>query len=270
MSRANEDGDDAESSRRRQPLARGVELLTLLVDSEQESHGVRELAGRLGVSPSTAHRLLADLERLGLVGRADDGAYQLGLEFLRLAWRASARHPLHEFSAGVLEDLGSRTQETVFFGVYSPQRAQMMFAHTIESPHPLRYVIPLREWLPLHAGASGLAILAFAPSSVREQVLSGPLEAKTARTIVDSAELAERLAVIRENGFAVTHGERISGAVAIAAPVFGPGGVLGVAGVSFPESRFNASELGGLADRVRDSAARITRSLGGAVAPELD
>ena len=65
--------DGADETRRRQPLARGIELLTLMVDSEQETHGVRELAGRLGVSPSTVHRLITDLEKLGLVRRAGNG-----------------------------------------------------------------------------------------------------------------------------------------------------------------------------------------------------
>ncbi|MER5185274.1 helix-turn-helix domain-containing protein [Streptomyces sp. NPDC002896] len=40
-----------------------------MVDSDEGAHGVRELGTRLGVSPSTAHRLLGELEKLGMVSR---------------------------------------------------------------------------------------------------------------------------------------------------------------------------------------------------------
>ena len=63
--------------RQRYPLARGIEILTLMTDGAEQSYGVRELAGRLGVSASTAHRLLSDLEELGMVSRTPAGSYRL-------------------------------------------------------------------------------------------------------------------------------------------------------------------------------------------------
>ena len=166
--------DVADETRRRQPLARGIELLTLMVDSEQETHGVRELAGRLGVSPSTVHRLITDLEKLGLVGRTPAGSYRLGLEFLRLSWTTTARYPLQEVSVETLKKLTEASGESSFFCVYSEPRRQMMFTLTVESPHPLRYTLPLQTWLPVHGGASGLAILAYLPADVQQEIVHGP------------------------------------------------------------------------------------------------
>lgn len=258
------DDDTAnDASRRRHPLARGIELLTLMVDSEQDAHGVRELATRLGLSPSTAHRLLTDLEKLGLVTRTPASTYRLGLEFLRLAWTTTNRYPLHEASTDTLQELTERSGETSFFGIYSEQRRQMMFTLTVESPHPLRYAIPLNDWLPLHAGASGIAILAFLPPSLQREIATGPLRASTERTLVDAEGLLERLATVRDEGYALTHGERIEGAVAIAAPVFGPSGVVGVTGISLPESRFDPAQEDSLVTLVREAAARLTRHISG-------
>ncbi|KQR37455.1 IclR family transcriptional regulator [Microbacterium sp. Leaf159] len=253
-----ESPDSENATHRRQPLARGIELLTLIIDSDQDSHGVRELAGRMNVSPSTAHRLITDLERLGMVARTPTGTYQLGDEFLRLAWSTSAQHPLHELASRTLERLSATTGETSFFSSFSQLRARMMFTLTAESPHPLRYVIPLHEWLPLHAGASGLAILAFAPEEVRQRVIEGELEAKTDRTSVDAEELLKRLETVKSQGYCVSHGERISGAVAVAAPVFSNTRVVGSTGVSLPESRFNASQLDSLIATVVSSAEELT------------
>jgi len=250
--------------RQRHPLARGIEILTLMTDSGQPSYGVRELAGLLGVSASTAHRLLTDLEGLGMVTRAPAGSYRLGMEFLRLAWTASSRFPLRDAASDVLAELAARSGESSFFGLYNEQRHQMMFAVSVESPHPLRYTVPQGVWLPLHAGASGLAILAFLPDEVQAEVARGGLDPLTERTLVDPGQLAERLDRIRRDGYAISHGERINGAIAIAAPVVGPAGaVIGDVGITVPESRFNAAATSELAGLVLRSAEALTRRFAG-------
>lgn len=266
MTKANDKQSDEleEAGRRRQPLARGIELLTLMVDSEQLSHGVRELAGRLEVSPSTVHRLITDLEKLGLVSRLPSGSYRLGLEFLRLAWTTTTRFPIQELALDTLEELTEESGESSFFGLYNEQRRQMMFSLTVESPHPLRYSLPLQQWLPLHAGASGLAILAFAPDEVQNAVAHAALPSATDRTLTDPNKLLERLAEIREAGYAISHGERIEGAIAVAAPVFGPvGAVIGATGITIPETRFNATHGNSLALLVRQAATQLSRSISG-------
>ena len=258
------DREPVDGLRRRHPLARGIELLTLMTDSDQDVHGVRELAGRLEVSPSTAHRLIADLEKLGLVSRTANGSYRLGLEYLRLAWTTTERYPIQEVSRDTLQELTEQSGESSFFAVFGEQRLQMMFTLVVESPHPLRYTLPLRKQLPLHAGASGLAILAFLPAQIQASVAHGRLPAATDRTLVGPKSLLDRLAIIRSDGYAITHGERIEGAIAIASPVFGPAGtVVGSAGISMPEARFNAAHTSSLASLVKQSARQITDYLTG-------
>lgn len=257
-------GESPEGKRRRHPLARGVELLTVMIDSDQDVHGVRELAGRLGVSPSTVHRLITDLEKLGLVARAENGAYRLGLEFLRMAWTTVERYPLQEVSIDALEELTEQSGESSFFAVYGEARQQMMFSIAVESPHPLRYALPLNQWIPLYAGASGLAILAHLPEEIVDGVVSGPIDALTPRTLRDADELRGRLDLVVRDGYAITHGERIEGAVAVASPVFGSfGTVVGSLGITMPEVRFNAAYSASLAGLVMQSASRITDYLTG-------
>lgn len=256
--------DPAKTRRRRHPLGRGIELLTVMIDSEQSDHGVRELAGRLGVSPSTVHRLITDLEQLGLVARTRNGSYRLGLEFLRLAWSTVERYPLQEVSTETLEQLTEQSGESSFFAVYGESRLHMMFSLAVESPHPLRYTLPLKQWIPLYAGASGLAILAYLSHDIVDEVIEGPITALTDRTLVDAVDLRARLEIVARDGYAITHGERIEGAIAVAAPVFGASGsVVGSIGITMPEVRFNAAHSSSLAAQVREAAARITEYLMG-------
>src|SRR4051794_41653110 len=67
---------------------RAAALLLALGDSQGEA-GVTELARRLGLHKSTASRLLATLQRRGLVEQDDEsGKYRLGAVVLRLPERA--------------------------------------------------------------------------------------------------------------------------------------------------------------------------------------
>lgn len=251
----------ADTHRRRQPLARGIELLTLIVDSEQDVHGVRELAARLDVSPSTVHRLLTDLERAGLVARTPNGSYRLGLEFLRMAWTTAARHPLQDATLDLLRRLTDQTGESAFFCVYSEQRRQMMFALAVDSPHPLRYSVPLRTWLPMHAGASGLAILAFAPPEVQDDVAQMSLRHPTDRAPIDPETWQSRLEAVRADGYAFTSGDRIEGATAVAAPFFGTSGVAGSVGITVPAARFDTTDAHELGRVIKGSAEELSALL---------
>ena len=67
---------------------RAAALLLALGDSPGEA-GVTELARRLGLHKSTASRLLATLQKRGLVEQDDEsGKYRLGLVVIRLAEKA--------------------------------------------------------------------------------------------------------------------------------------------------------------------------------------
>src|SRR3954452_6535223 len=64
---------------------RAAALLIALGESQGEA-GVTELARRLGLPKSTASRLLATLEKRGLVEQDEEsGKYRLGLVVIRLA-----------------------------------------------------------------------------------------------------------------------------------------------------------------------------------------
>ncbi|MFF0450705.1 IclR family transcriptional regulator [Streptomyces sp. NPDC004609] len=259
------DGASETSIRQRHPLARAFRILSAMIDSRAESFGVRQLATELSVSASTAHRLLGDLEKLGLVSHAEGGDYRIGLEFYRLAWAATAKFPLRQAAHASLRELARATGESAFLGVYDDLQHQMMFGACVESRHPLRYVMELNRWLPLHSGASGLAILAYLPQDVRgELAASGRLGAVTERTITDPTVLEDVLTDVRRKGYAFSQGQRIRGAVAVTAAVFGPhGGVIGDVGITMPDSRFTPGLETELATAVMEAAKTVTAQVGG-------
>jgi DNA-binding IclR family transcriptional regulator len=92
--------------------------------------------------------------------------------------------------------------------------------------------------LPLHATGVGLALLAYAPLEVQEQVLAGPLSRFTPKTVTAPADLRRMLAEIRRTRVAVSDGLLDLQALSVASPVTGDGGdVVAAVSVVVPAGR---------------------------------
>jgi DNA-binding IclR family transcriptional regulator len=259
--------DDGEAERvRRDPLSKALQLITWMVeqDPDNATWGIREIAGTLDLPPSTIYRVLVSLERLSLVESDESSRYRLGMNFFRLAWRATAHLPIQRAALAPMRELVAVTNETALLGLLDPTRLKMMYVAQIESRQALRYVVDMYEWLPLHAGAGGLGILAFLDEPSWQKVIDRGLAAFTDRTITEPERLLDRLGHIRSQGYVTFHGGRISGAVGVAAPVYGAlGEVVADVVLTVPESRWSGHDEPDLAELLIACSDRITEQLGG-------
>jgi IclR family transcriptional regulator, acetate operon repressor len=231
-----------------------------MVDGDKSLWGVRELARECGWPPSTAFRVLQSLSEEGFVQDDEEsGRYGLGLEFFRLARRTVDALPLQRLCLPVMRELVDTCNETALLNAYDHGRMQMMCVAKVDSQHHLRYVLDLGVWNDIHSGASGLAITAFLPEKEIEQVIRRTgLRAVTASTITSSVLFRKELEKIRQNGYAITKGQRIPGSVGIGAPIWSRGGVVvGSLSLTIPEQRFDPSVQEDLAGLVIGCAARI-------------
>lgn len=251
----------ATARRQRDPLTKALHALDLLVDQPDGTFGVRELAQRLGTAPSTTHRILGMLSDAGMVDRDDDGRYSVGFELQRLAWRVNARFPAPAIAQPILEQLTAETGETSALGFFDPVHNQLTFVAAEHTQHRLRYMEDPFQSLPIHAGASGLSILAFLAPELRDEIIrSSPLHAFTERTITAPGDLDAELAAIRARGYAISHGQRAEGAVGIGAPIWNSNGsVLGNVMVTIPEQRFEPEAEEAISQAVLRAAEELSR-----------
>jgi DNA-binding IclR family transcriptional regulator len=219
-----------------------------------------EVARELGVHRSTALRLLATLERHALVERDPRGGrYRLGRRLPQLASVVDGEPDLRQSARPVCERLAAAVGETATLDVLAGD-----VIVPIEQATASTSVVSV-NWLgrrtPVHCTASGKAIAAFAPDTVRERLLDLPLERVTAHTVTGRAELAVQLEDARRTGIARTREELEVGLDAIAAPVFGPDGeVVAALDVSGPSHRLR--ERPGLDLLASEGAAELSRRLG--------
>lgn len=246
------------------PVRRVVRLLDRIAASE-DPITVRSLADGVDLPPSTVHRLLQTLHDEGLVVReAERGRYAIGPSWYRISAQVVAKLDLPELARPHLEQVGDASGEACVLGLYLPHEEAMTFVATHESPHPLGYRLTLHDLLPLEWGASGKAILAHLPEETQMRVVTGARTSPVTGQQLDRDRLQRDLARVRTEGYLISHGEKLPGAVGIAAPVFGVGGsVIASLCLTLPESRFDPDDAERLGELVRVGSRQLSRVLGG-------
>lgn len=244
-------------------VQRVVEVLRHLAETGETT--VKDVSAALGLVPSTSHRMLDILTGEGLVER--DGArrgYRIGPEFHRLAALVNLRHDIRNIARPYLQHAVDVCDETCVLGVYLPAKGSMIFADKVDSSQLLRYQLPLNSPMPILWGASGRAIAAFLPKAELDRVYGMTAVAPASKEPLPPRDVLDaELALIRERGFAVSHGQKISGAVGITAPVFdATDRVNGSFGLTIPEQRFSPDDEGRLGALIQQQAKALSTALG--------
>ena len=244
---------------------RAAALLLALGESDGEA-GVTELARRLGLHKSTASRLLATLEKRGLVEQDDEtGRYRLGLIVLRLAETAERTLDLRAIAMPELDRLARATRETTGLGVASGDR--LLTVAQADGPN----LVAMGDWtgrsVPMHSIASGKVLMSAMPEREILRLVKAGLDRYTDRTITELAPLLEELARIRRRGYATAFGEFEPGLNAVAAPVYDARGQVAAAvDVWGPSFRITPNRVPELIQQVRASAAAVSVRIGGTAA----
>lgn len=215
-----------------------------------------EVAHRVGLSVSTAHRLIRALHTAGMLGQDPvTERYHLGITTAtlgRLALeRLGATTMLPE-----LERLRDRTGEAVNLGVRIGDEVAVLLQ--VPSRQPLRYEQEPGTRNPIHVCAMGKALLAF---GTPETAMAEPFPRYTENTITTRKELDAELERIRERGCAINYEERVVGVRALAAPVRdGRGAVLAAVAIQGPAVRLGDDRLPELMAELTATAAALSNA----------
>ncbi|HTH65208.1 MAG TPA: IclR family transcriptional regulator [Gemmatimonadales bacterium] len=245
-----------------QAVARAVSLLKAFSDARR-GWRLTDLARAAHLHKATAHRLLAALEREGMVTRDPAGGehYRLGPEAIALGARAARASDLRATVVPELETLAASSGETATLEV--PAGGAMLILHEVPGGALLGAVPEVGTRWPLHATSTGKALLALMPGSQRRDLVGARLSRHTPRTIISSSALDRELDRIRRRGYAVAAEELERGYVAVGAAVQDSAG-RPVAAISLggPRVRFPATRIALLGRQVRTAAERISQALG--------
>jgi DNA-binding IclR family transcriptional regulator len=217
-----------------------------------------ELVRRTGLAKGTVHRIAGHLVEHRLLDRTD-GGYRLSGGLFELGLRASSERTLLEIAMPFLQDLYERTHETVHLGVR--EGTEVVYIAKIGGHRQARSPSRTGGRMPMHCTAIGKALLASADRPLQHEVLTGPLERRTPRTIVAPGVLQRQLRKVLEAGVAHENEESATGLLCVAAPVFDTDGRTPVAAISVsgPVGRFRPEVH---ATAVRAAATALGTTLG--------
>ena len=240
-------------------VANALDLMTRLAEVDEIS--ASEAAQLLGLSRSTAYRLLVTLESRGFVEHdRPTRRWRLGASFVTIMGRITGTR-LRTVALPSMRRLLAEEKETVNLAEFAD--GELVYTQILESPQAFRMSNAPGEAIPLHATALGKAVLAAHPREEWAELVSRlDLEEITPHTITSADELVADLEVISSRGWGEDRSETAVGVVCIGAAICASNGiVLGGISVSLPAARFDDQQERRLGPRVAEVADRISREL---------
>lgn len=253
---------DGEQKPAFQVLERTFAILEVFTEARPE-WSTTELARTVDLPVPTVHRILVALRRMGYVSQHEDTKrFRLGLGAVALGERARAVADLRPVAIGPLRQLAKMTGETALLTVLTPGRDYSVCLERVETSQPLRLSVHPGHQLPLHAGASQKALLAFMRDEEIERIISQPLKRFCRSTITSPAAIRRELNTIRTRGWAGSYDETNVGVWGVAVPVLSNSDVVCTIGIAGPSARLATERVRQDVALVHESAMAIGRVLG--------
>jgi DNA-binding IclR family transcriptional regulator len=221
---------------------------------------VSQVAERLGVARSTAHRLLAMLVYRDFAEQDESRAYRAGPVLELAVHSQSATSRLRAAALPHLHRLVELLDESANLIIRTGDTAR--FIASVESRQSLR--VGSREGMvfPAHRVTGGLLMLADLTDDQLEEVYAEARYVDRAGERPDLMRLKRELAGIRNNGFAVNEDRSERGVVAVGVPVRGSDGhpQAGLS-ISMPSVRYDRRSLRHIVAALRYAASALEADL---------
>jgi DNA-binding IclR family transcriptional regulator len=242
-------------------VANALDLLVAIGQQPGSSLTTAEASRILGISRSTAYRLLVTMASRGFVEHdSSTRGWTLGMRLLALA-RLAKNEKLHQIALFSMRRLLEQEGETVNLAAFTG--SELIYIETLESPHAFRMTEAPGEVAPLHATALGKAVLAALPEDDRASLLAHlDLRPLTDRTVCDRVQLEVQLRETSARGWSLEEGEAEAGVSCLGAAILDANRLpIGALSVSVPNVRLDPKRAGRIGQLVSAEAAETTSRL---------
>jgi DNA-binding IclR family transcriptional regulator len=236
-----------------------VDSALLLASLLQQEGAMRvtDVAARLGVSVSTAHRLLGMLVYRDFAEQLADRRYAAGPVLRRGPVPQASVTAVREVALPHLRRLVDVVGETANVMVLAG--SEVRFVATVESDQVLRVGDRTGRTLPAHLSSGGKAVLA----TLDDEQVAADLDALGEAAV---AAVLRELRVVRRRGFAVNDQGTETGLTAVGVAVPSANGFTGAAlSLAAPTARYSRDRLTDWVPALAAAAEAIARDLEGAV-----
>lgn len=221
-----------------------------------------EVAQRTGLTLPTAHRMIKALQRgKFLVYDQHTGQYSLGPTIMSLARVVLQRGDQDELVVVAmphLERIRAGTGETV--GLHVAMGDSRVCLAELVSREPIRAATGVGRVFRLPAGAPGRILVAWSSGRLQMSLAD---DGEPGNSRISKPKLLRSAEEIRKHGYAITVGETIPGAAAIAFPLFGSHGEVNACiNVTGPSNRWTRQRMMDSLPFLIDEVHQIDEQLG--------
>jgi DNA-binding IclR family transcriptional regulator len=241
-------------------LRKALSVLELFT-SQKRPLSPPEITNQLGMSRQAVHRLLNQLEDLGLILRLPEDRYKLGPRANEFALDVIHSSHISAATHAILENVVSLVGETCNIGMLKGY--EVVYIDRVECNWPLRVQLRPGSCVPAHCTGIGKLLLAYMPARRRERLLSVmPLPRYTEYTITDKQAFAKHLREIRKQGYSINNQEDSLGLLAIAVPIRNRANTV-IAGLAVhgPEARMPIEKAKSYLDELNAAATQLGTAL---------
>ncbi len=213
-----------------------LEILSLF-NLENRELTVAQMSNMLNIPQSSVYRYIRTLKENKYLFETSKGTYLPGIKFLELGNIVMLENELSLTAIPFMRQVTNKIGETSVLLV--PAGLQAVCIENVSSPHHhIRVSCERGSSLPLYAGASSKAILAYMGNEIVNKLYKlGMIQRHTENTIIEKEALMENLNQIRMTGYAVSDNELDEGVFAYAVPIFSKNNIIGSLGISGPKER---------------------------------
>jgi IclR family acetate operon transcriptional repressor len=253
-----------------QSVDRALLIIETLAEDD-EGYRLSDLAVRTGLSTSTAHRLLATLEKRRFV-QFDryQSKWHVGAQSFTVGATFARRRNFTAQAMPYLRKLRDQSRETANLAVVDDE--SIIVLTRMESREIMRSLTKVGGRVAMVASGVGKAVLAtYSDEDVNAIIRRQGMPRLTEKSIVRPGELFRELQEIRRRGYAVDDEEARMGLRCVAAVVYSdcsePLAAISVSGMT---SRVTDDRLPALGRMVCEVAAELTVALGGVIPVAAD
>jgi DNA-binding IclR family transcriptional regulator len=198
-----------------------AKVMAILEAFGDQRHALRlnQITAHTGLPTSTCHRLLGEMVDAGLLDRDLDGRYSVGRRLWPAAMTTPLQRSLRDVAVPFMQDLLHATGQVV--NLFVVENDQALVLERISGTSVGKPINRSGTRLPLHTSAGGKILLAYASEDLIDRILNN-LFSETPSSITDPHRLRQELALIRQRGWAYSHGEHHSDTWGLSVPVRDP------------------------------------------------
>jgi len=245
-----------------QSIDRAFHIIEMLAD-QPDGLGLTELAKRVELHKSTAHRLLLALIHHGYIEQDPiSSVYRLSLKMYEIGSKIIDDLALNEVARPLLTALKESVNEVVHLVIRDD--IEIMYIDKVEADNKIRMHSRIGARSPLYCTSAGKAMMAFMPEQEIASIWQrSPIQKLTIHTITDLEKMKEELCQIRQRGYAIDDEENELGIRCVGAPIFNyRDEVIAAISISGPTLRVTPERVAAFGEAVMATGRLISRKIG--------